>query len=75
MFEDPGGKHVVVSSNFSPGNKFGVGNYRVEYTATNEMTGRQTGCQFTVDVTGEGGKRRADVEELGGLFICFCCVV
>ncbi|PIK52467.1 putative sushi, von Willebrand factor type A [Apostichopus japonicus] len=53
LFEDPGGKHVVVSSNFSPGNKFGVGNYRVEYTATNEMTGRQTGCQFTVDVTVE----------------------
>ncbi|PIK43760.1 putative sushi, von Willebrand factor [Apostichopus japonicus] len=53
LFEDPGGKHVVVSNNFSPGNKFGVGNYRVEYTATNEMTGRQTGCQFTVDVTVE----------------------
>ncbi|XP_071829906.1 uncharacterized protein [Apostichopus japonicus] len=53
LFEDPGGKHVVVSNNFSPGNKFGVGNYQVEYTATNEMTGRQTGCQFTVDVTVE----------------------
>ena len=51
IFSDPGGKHVLVSSNFSPGSKFGVGNYAVEYSGTNEITGRSTKCGFHINVT------------------------